>query len=236
MRAAIVEDDVRAAQTLQDFAARYAQQSGLPVEFVCFPDGAEFLAQYDMSFDLVLMDIQMPHLDGMRAAKQIRAMDEKVLIVFVTNMAKYAIEGYQVDALDFILKPVSFFKFSNMMDKVCLRLERRKLPSVLICTKREMRRVDVSSIRYVEIQGHKLFYHLDQELIESWGSLSALVDSLPPRTFSQANAGTMVNLNAVIGVKGDKVVLPGETVTLSRRRKKEFCTDLAYYLGEKLNV
>lgn len=236
MRAAIVEDDIRAAQTLREFAARYAQQAGLPVEFVLFPDGAEFLAQYDMSFDLVLMDIQMPHLNGMRAAEQLRAIDAKVLIVFVTNMAKYAIEGYKVDALDFILKPVSFFKFSSMMDKVCRRLEQRQTPSILICTKREMRRVDVASIRYVEIQGHKLFYHLDQELIESWGSLSALVESLPPRIFSQANAGTMVNLNAVIGVSGDKVVLPGETITLSRRRKKEFCADLAYYLGEKFHV
>lgn len=236
MKVAIVEDDVQAVKTLQNFFEQYAQQSNLPVETAVFYSATKFLSQYDMSFDLVLMDIQLPHLNGMRAAEQLRAVDSKILIIFVTNLAKYAVESYRVGALDFILKPVSFFDFSNMLDKVWRVLQYQQFPSLLICTQREMRRVPVSYIRYVTIHGHRLCYHLDNEQIESWGTLSALEESLPPRMFSRVNSGTLVNLNAVVGIKGDTVILSKETLPLSRRRKKAFCAELAYYLGEKIHV
>lgn len=236
MKAAIVEDDIQAMKALQGYFDRYAQQSNLPIETTAYSSAVEFLDQYDMSFDLVLMDIQMPQMNGMRAAEQLRAVDSKILIVFVTNLAKYAVDSYTVGALDFILKPISYFAFSNMLDKVCRVLEYQQLPSLLISTKREVRRIPVSLIRYVTIHGHKLYYHLDHEQIESWGTLSALKESLPARMFSQINAGTMVNLNTVVGIRDDVVVLPKETLPLSRRRKKEFCEDLAYYLGEKFHV
>jgi DNA-binding LytR/AlgR family response regulator len=141
-----------------------------------------------------------------------------------------------VEALDFILKPISYFEFSNMMDKVVKTLQQREFDSLIVCTNRETRRIRVAQVAYIEVQRHKLFYHLQDEVLEAWGSLAALEESLPDKMFSRINSGTIVNLNHVLSVREDEVVLSKETLPLSRRRKKEFLSDLAHYFGEERSV
>ena len=108
MRLAIVEDDDKVRQQLQTYVLQYFQGRENDVEIRLFADGDEILEDYAADYDLIFLDIQMKRLDGLATAERIRERDEDVYLVFITNLANYAIRGYAVHALDFILKPVNF--------------------------------------------------------------------------------------------------------------------------------
>ena len=112
-RIAIVEDQEETRENLNRFVRQYAQEQGLQVEISLITDGAEIAEHYTPGFDIIFMDVEMPRLDGFGAAEAIRAVDADVVLVFVTNMAQYAIRGYEVDALDYVLKPVNYYQCSG---------------------------------------------------------------------------------------------------------------------------
>lgn len=122
---AIVEDEDAAAAILSNCLDKYASAKREGVEFsVCrYHDAVSFLENYRSRFDIVFMDIQLPDLDGMEAAKKLRRLDSSVTLIFVTNMANFAVRGYEVDALDFIVKPVEYFSFALKLDRALERLK-----------------------------------------------------------------------------------------------------------------
>ena len=144
---AIVEDDPQAAGLLTDYLDRYAQERGISCNSVIFNDAVDFLTGYKASFDLVFMDIELPGLDGMEAARRLREMDRSVILIFVTNMANFAVKGYEVDALDFIVKPVTYFPFSIKLDRAVKRLESRQERELVVPT--EMIRPPLSFVRLI---------------------------------------------------------------------------------------
>ncbi|MBR6281517.1 MAG: response regulator transcription factor, partial [Lachnospiraceae bacterium] len=84
-RIAVVEDDAQYAKTIQNYLDRFEQEHKVAFEQTVFTDGDGILQKYESQFDLILMDIEMPLVDGMTAAREIRAVDEKVMIIFITN-------------------------------------------------------------------------------------------------------------------------------------------------------
>ena len=110
---AIVEDEKLYVSQFKEYISRYEKESGNRINVSVFPDGAEIVENYSGDFDIILMDIQMKYMDGMTAAEQIRKLDSEVIIMFITNMTQYAIRGYEVDALDYVVKPVEYFSFSQ---------------------------------------------------------------------------------------------------------------------------
>ena len=121
---AIVEDEDSYAKQLSEFAQKYQKESGQYFKITRFRDGDEITNGYKGQFDIILMDIEMKLMDGMTAAEEIRKLDQDVVIMFITNMANYAIRGYQVDALDYVLKPVSYFAFSQKLGRAIGKTER----------------------------------------------------------------------------------------------------------------
>ena len=118
IRVAIVEDEAEIREQLMGYVQRYTRQYGTAFEVKTFADGLEILEDYRPAYDLILLDIEMKHLDGMETARRIRELDPEVMLVFITNMAQYAIKGYAVGALDYVLKPVPYFAFSQQLQKV----------------------------------------------------------------------------------------------------------------------
>ncbi len=236
MQVAIVEDEQQAANRLEQFFVRYAAQNKKEIHTETFFDPLPFANQYKPVYDLIMLDIRMPNINGINLAEEIRDQDDQVIIVFVTNMAQYAVKGYKVDALDFILKPITYYQFSMTLDKVFRCLSHRDSLSLIMTSKRKTFRINVNEIQYIESHNHKLYFYLDDRELEVWSTLSAVEESLPTGTFSKINAGTLVNLQKVTSVQQDSVLLNDTELPLSRRRKKEFCADLAHYYGEKKYV
>ena len=131
-RIAIVEDQEETRECLNRFVRQYAEEQGVQVEISLITDGSEIAEHYTPGFDIIFMDVEMPRLDGFGAAEAIRAVDAEVVLVFVTNMAQYAIRGYEVDALDYVLKPVNYYQFCTKLSRAIQRVQRRRGGQVVL--------------------------------------------------------------------------------------------------------
>ena len=154
MRIAIVEDDLAARQQLKTYVLKYFEGREKEVELSVFCDGDEIVESYRADYDLIFLDIQMKRMDGMETAERIRQMDENVFLVFITNMANYAIRGYSVHALDFILKPVNYLMLQQLLSRVEHMLSRQPRRCIPLPTESGIIRMDVSQIYYVETESH----------------------------------------------------------------------------------
>ena len=123
---AIVEDEAMYAKQLQEFLLQYQKENGEVFNITVYSDGDQIVHKYKSQFDIILMDVEMKFMDGMSAAEEIRKVDTEVVIIFITNMAQYAIQGYEVDALDYILKPISYFAFSQRIQRAVGRMKKRE--------------------------------------------------------------------------------------------------------------
>lgn len=108
IRIAMVEDEAAVREQLMGYVQRYTRQYGTEFSVTEFADGVDILENYRPVYDIVFLDVEMKHLDGMETARRIRALDADVVLIFITNMAQYAIKGYAVGALDYVLKPVPY--------------------------------------------------------------------------------------------------------------------------------
>ena len=117
---AIVEDELPCSRQLQNYLEQYQNEKNIQFKVSVFSDGSELLADYRPVYDLILLDIAMPGINGMDTAVKIRETDAEAALMFITNLAGYAIRGYEVEALDFVTKPVSYYQFAMRLSR-CLR-------------------------------------------------------------------------------------------------------------------
>ncbi len=228
---AIIEDEESCSEMLKNYLLKYGKTEDKNINCKVFSNALDFFDNFKDNYDLILMDIEMPYMDGMSAAQKLRQLDKTVLLVFVTNMRQYALQGYEVDAIDFIVKPVSYVAISTLMNKVFRILGGRDTKVTVIKTKSGIIRIYSHNILWVEIYNHKITYHTDDGVVESWGTLKEL-ESVLPGGFVRCNIGILVNLRYVNAVNGDDVLLcNGDRLRLSRQRKKEFLNSLTVYIG-----
>ena len=123
IRIALVEDDPAYAEQLLSYLKEYEKESKERISVQTFSDGEDIVTEYRADYDIILMDVEMKFMDGMSAAEKIRKMDTEVVIIFITNMPQYAIQGYKVNALDYILKPISYFSFSESMVRALAKVK-----------------------------------------------------------------------------------------------------------------
>ncbi len=141
IRIALVEDEAIYVNQMQEYLERYSRESGHKISLKVYGDGEDILEYYTGEYDVILLDIQMRFMDGMTAAERIRELDRKVILIFVTNMVQYAVRGYSVDAMDYILKPVDYFMFSQRLDKAVEKLREKEDHYISLRTKAGIRKV-----------------------------------------------------------------------------------------------
>lgn len=178
------------------------------------------------------MDIAMRFMDGMTAAEKIRALDSEVVIIFITNTPQYVMRGYAVDALDYVLKPVNYYAFSQRIDRAIGRMNNRRKRYISVPIKGGIQKLDVSQILYVEVQDHDLVYHTVKESILTRGTLSEAEKALDPGQFFRCNKCYLVNLEYVEEIQNYDLILNGECIRISRSRRKPLLNALNDYMNE----
>lgn len=227
-----IVDDVRSeAEYLASFAKRYGQEYNERIEIAIFKSGFEFLDGYKAIYDAVFLDIEMPDMDGISTARKLRKFDENIIIIFVTNIAKYAIQGYSVGALDYLLKPPKYADIKMRMNVISKR-KRLNDYSIIIPYQGGERRLVSGEIIYVESRGHDIIFHTDGDEIFWRGTTLKRVESeLTEHGFYRCNNCYLVNLKYCTQIKDNSVIVNGEELQISRSRKKGFMIALVNALG-----
>lgn len=235
IRIGVVEDDTASIDRLLSHLDRFQREREERFHVGAFHDGVDVLEDYRPDWDVLLLDIEMPRVDGMTAARRIREVDPEVVIVFVTSSPHYAISGYEVGALSYLLKPVSYPAFAQELDRCLAQLRRRDRKHLFFSTSDGARhRVDVDDVLYVESIKHTAIIHTlggDHTVVST---LRSLENELGGEGFFRCNSGYLVNLRHVTGVEGnDCRVRGGIRLQISRPRKKEFLQALAEYISAR---
>lgn len=231
LRIAIVEDDEDNKNQILGFICQYEKVHGKEIEIFTFSNSKEILMDYRPEYDIILMDIEMPEINGMEAAEQIRKSDSDVVIVFITNMAHYAILGYSVGALDFILKPVNYYTFSTRLTRAIDRTKKHKSREVLLTLHDRIVRINTNQIYYVEIQNRMLSYFTEQGEYVLRNTMQNAEAELKNYHFVRCNHWYLVNLRHVAEIRKDIAVVAGNKLEISRRNKAPFLTALTRYVG-----
>ena len=232
MHIAIVEDDANVQQQLAAYVNKFYEEDTHRYRLSVFSDGDEILEDFRADYDLILLDIQMKHLNGLETAERIRALDRDVYLVFVTNLAHYAIKGYSVQAFDFVLKPVNFMMLKQLLQRVENLVSVRQQRYVTLPTDMGLTRIDVNHIFYLETEEHFLIIKTDQGEYRMRDTMKNMEAVLTKYGFFRCNNCYLVNLKHVERVDGSTVYVNKEELTISRPRYKAFMEALTKYLGE----
>ena len=231
IRVAIVEDDGAERERLRACLRWLEESEGLRFHVTEFSSGTAFIGSFEPGYDLVFMDIEMPGMDGMETARALRKMDASVLLIFVTNMAQYAIAGYEVDALDFILKPVNRYSFAIKMKRAAARIPKRIEEYVTVKCEGELRQLPIASVRWLDIDGHYVVYHTADGDFEEYGTLKEAYGKLNRPSFVFVNRSCLVNLYHVSAVSKNSVTVGDRQLDISRPQRKSFLAAMSDFMG-----
>ncbi len=229
---AIIEDDISSQNDIKNFLSKYGKEKNEEFNTSCFISGEQFLSNYKATYDLILMDIELPGINGMETSKKLRQMDNNTVLVFITNMAQFAIGGYEVGAFDFILKPITYasfyLKFARIMQKINSNVEQ-----ITIRGKQFSKRINTNNIMYVEVSNHDLIYHTLEGNINGHGSMKLIKEQFENNDFSLCNQSYLVNLKYIKEVHNNEVKVGNDWLIISRPKKKEFLKKVNEFFNNK---
>ena len=231
-KVALVEDSLEDRSRFETAFKEYCETNAIQYELQCYSCGKDFLDDFHAQFDLLFMDIELPDADGVELCKKVRESDSDVVIAFLTNLSQYAIKGYEVDAIDFMLKPLVKPIFFSKMKKIDAAVKSKQSLDINLVFSGGKRVIRSGDIIFAEVTKHDLTFHtIHGNFVERY-TLKELETKLSKSNFSRPNYCYLVNLQYVVSIKKFDVTLrSGDVLQISRNRKKEFTDDFARFLG-----
>ncbi len=230
MRVAIVEDESADREKIARFLRDYAAEMNILLDMEEFVSGDELMSRYKKIFDIIIFDVDMPGTNGMDTARRIREADSQVAMLFVTNMAQYAINGYEVDAVDYMIKPVGYYDFVLKFKKAVAKAAQSKSSYVYLEMPDGMRRMPVAEIAYVEVMRHYLIYHADGECYKVRGSMKEHEHELAAYNFCRIHRSYLVNLAAVEEISAAQLRIGEDTLPVGRAYKSHLLLEYMKYV------
>ncbi len=232
MKIAIIDDEKEVINQLTEYIGNVSQEIGVTFETACFNEGHTFIDTYDFSYDIVLMDIEIGSENGMVLAESLRQMDSAVTLMFITNMSQYATQGYLVDAIDFIIKPVEYESFLFRFKRAVSRASKQSGKLITISSGSEIYSFPSKEVIYIDIQGHNMTIHSKKEVKTVRASLKSVEAQLSGTPFARCNNSFLVNLSHVRSIVDNEVTLSnGDKLSISRGKKTLFMKAYNRFIG-----
>ncbi len=228
---AVVDDEEEERQQIGELLHRYARETDQVFSIHPLQDGADLMEGFVGQYQLVFLDIEMPITDGLDAAAFLRRMDPRVLIVFVTHYGNRAIDGYEVEASAFLVKPLTYPALERVMERLRRRLELFQEKQLVLKNARGLLKISLDSIRYIEAVGHYVRIHRDSQEVMFLTSMKELERQLEGQPFFRCSSGVIVSLERVGAVNGYQVEVEGVWLPVGRTKRKELLAALNEYLS-----
>ena len=195
----------------------------LPIKYslYTFNSGEELLKNYPKNIDIFLIDIQLNEINGMDTARKIRETDNKAEIIFITSLIEYALEGYEVRAYRYLIKPV---KYDDLKTHIlnCIKEIDIKNKHIIIKEQGNRIKLDISEITYIEVQKENITIHTLNKTYETKGTMNNIEKEINCSRFYRCHKSFLVNLEHIKSIKQYIAVLEnGEEVPISRYRFKD---------------
>lgn len=205
-------------------------------EFAFFKNGNDIIGSYDKGerYDLVFLDVDMPEVNGIEAGKHINSIDEKAILIFITNCPQYAVDAFDCNAFHYLLKDSSPEKFRLVITNAYESYKRRHR-TIILSTKEGQVTVNVDDVYYVECCRKHLYFYTENEKYVTSDTLSQVCDMLSPLGFYRVHQGYIVNFEKVASVSGTEITLQNRMkVSMSVRKKQEVLKAYSNYVSRMI--
>lgn len=236
MKIAIVDDEIREQEIIAKYIGEWAEAKKELVEFFYFDSSEGFLFSWEdvKDYELLVLDIEMGKISGLELAKKIRLEDKRIFIIFVTGYDEYMQYGYDVSALQYLIKPVNKERLFHALNKLSEKEETVK--SLILNSENGVKRIQINNVLYVEAAGHgSIMYTVDEviRLKESFGDIEKQVH--PLGEVVKCHRAYLVNLRFVSAIQNSNLILDnGENLPISRSQMKNVQREfLRYYRGRQ---
>ena len=228
---AICDDEPMMAQELAAHLKGYMEEHSIAACSVSSFSNGRALLERVGTFDVIFLDIQMEQPDGMETAKLLRQRGDQSLLIFVTVLKECVFDSFQVEAFDYLLKPLDSARFHQTMDRVLRSLEQRTAEDIVIQRGTDCEVVLLSDIVYCEVLGRKVYLHKSDGTVSGYYERLEDLERRVDGRFFKCHRSYLVNLDYVCGCQDGQVLLfQGERIPASRLRERELTQALLRYM------
>lgn len=221
---AVCEDDKTQLEYIQSFVSSFAEKERIPCQVEGYVSAEQLLFSFDreMPFDLYILDIQMGEMNGMDLARKIREQDREASILFLTGLREYALEGYEVGAVRYLIKPVKEVELYEILQEIYHQIGKMDKDVFLLECGDGIQKIPYENIWYLEAQGHYVKLAFEKEIIQWKAAFSSFQTLLEENGFVVAKRGLLVNLRRITRIGKNSCILDnGEEIPVSRSQYKK---------------
>jgi len=241
----IVDDEKEAREQLRVEIARFEAEYNIRFEVYEFDSASSYLSAKSIACDILYLDIDMPQMSGMELAEKLRETDTEVILIFCTNLQQFAINGYGVSALGFLVKPVQWYSFHMYLDRAlkvikkrASKLEEAESRRIVVKDGPVSKVIDAADIKYIEVRQHYLLYNIrdktgQEAVLKVRGSMQDVAGLLLPYGFVRCSASFLVNLSCITAVSRMDVYIGQEVLPIGRTYKEAFTKEFSRFLAKK---
>ncbi len=229
IKIAICDDEKTMCEYLEQKVSEILKKWNIVFSIVCYTDALKCF-QSGLSFDLMFLDIQMPHLNGIALAKKLRKQSSKCELIFVTILKEYVLYAFEVEAADYIYKPIELHRLEKALKRVIKRLENQYKKCIFVQTKNYCKTIYLEEIYYIEVINRKIYVYTQNGIIEYYGKLQEVQYQLDER-FIKCHRSYIINIDYLSHYENGMIQMKnGSTVPVSRLRQKELIDTVFQYI------
>lgn len=227
---AVCDDEIVECDKIAKKIREILTEIKVPCTIKQFYSGRDLL-QSPESFDVIFLDIIMSGLDGMRTAQIVRKKAYDKILVFMSASRDYVFDAYDVEAFQYLLKPVDEKKLRSVLQRIVLKTQERSQAFIIISRERQNKKLLLDEIFYFEIRGRMIDVHGTDGVFSYYGQIGALEKELKEKGFCRCHKSYLVNLKYVDVYNRQEMVLDnGERIVIAKRRYEAFCGEILKYM------